>query len=161
MNTASTRLVTRAFALEHLDHEPLASVLDRLIEEDLDLVDRRGVVRLGERELALDGLQVLAQEETTISQVLLQERLSPEQDASVSGTSFCGGVSCLERAPTSPLRYSRSNAKRWTLTLMSSALTSLRLRVVSFWNSSKRFSSASHATASASITNDLVPSLIH
>ena len=47
------------------------------------------------------------------------------------------------------------------MTLTSSTLTSLRLRVLSFWNSSKRFSSVSHATASASMTKDFVPSLMH
>jgi hypothetical protein len=53
-----------------------------------------------------------------------------------------------------------SNAKMWTLIVMSSTLTSLRLRFVISWNGSSFLVVLSQATASQSRTNDLAPSLI-
>lgn len=75
MNTPSTRFVARAFTLEHLDHQAFAAVLDRLVKEELDLVDRRGILGLRKGEFAFDGLEMLAEEDAAFVQVLREERL--------------------------------------------------------------------------------------
>lgn len=75
MDTPPTRFVARAFAFEHLDHQALAAVLDRLVEEELDLVHRRGILGLRKGELAFDRLEMLAEEDAAFLQVLCEERL--------------------------------------------------------------------------------------
>lgn len=53
-----------------------------------------------------------------------------------------------------------SKAKMWTLMVISSSLTSLRLRFVISWNGNSFLVALSQATASQSSTNESAPSLI-
>lgn len=75
VDTPPTRFVARAFAFEHLDHQAFAAVLDRLVKEELDLVDRRGILGLRKGEFAFDGLEMLAEENAAFVQVLCEQRL--------------------------------------------------------------------------------------
>ena len=78
VHAALARLVRRALALEHLDHEPLAARLDRLVEEDLDRFVRVRIARRRERKLADDGLEVGVQELAALLERALQQRLAVE-----------------------------------------------------------------------------------
>lgn len=62
---------------------------------------------------------------------------------------------------TSPFKYKQSNANTATRTVISSSLTSLRLRVLSTWKGKILDSTLSQATASQSKMNDVVVGLIH
>jgi hypothetical protein len=75
MNRASARFVRRAFTFEHLDHQPLATLLDALVEEDLDLLDAGRVLGRCESELLFDRLEVLAEETTAFLEILAEKRL--------------------------------------------------------------------------------------
>lgn len=75
MNTSATRLVARALSLEHLDHQPFAAILDALVEEDLDVLDVRRVVRSRECKLSFDGFERFVEQLPTPVKVLSQQRL--------------------------------------------------------------------------------------
>lgn len=91
MDTPPTRFVARAFTFEHLDHQTLAAVLDRLVEEELDLVDRRGVLGLRKGEFAFDRLKMFTEKDAAFVQVLPKERLeSKERDIPLMSEKFRG-----------------------------------------------------------------------
>ena len=56
-----TRLIVTELALEHLHHEPLAAILDALLQERLDLFHSLGIGSRRKLKFALHRLEVLLQ----------------------------------------------------------------------------------------------------
>lgn len=79
MDGSTRGLVGGSFSLEQLDHESLTSLLDASVEEDLNLFDVRRVLGSSECELALDWLERVSHQLSTMFQVLSQQRLFTRQ----------------------------------------------------------------------------------
>ena len=62
-------------ALHHFDHQTLTAVLDTLIQERLNLLDRLVIHTLSERKLAVDFLEMLPQELAAFCKRFVQKGL--------------------------------------------------------------------------------------
>ena len=66
IDTTAAGLIVAGFALEHLDHEALTSILDTLLQEGLDFFDSIAVASLREAELSGDLLEVFLEQSPTL-----------------------------------------------------------------------------------------------
>jgi hypothetical protein len=74
--TPLARLIPALLAVQHLDHQPLARSLDRLVEERLDLVQLLAIHRCGKGKLALDRPEGLVQQLAALPERLLHDSLA-------------------------------------------------------------------------------------
>jgi hypothetical protein len=74
--TPLARLIPALLAVQHLDHQPLARSLDRLVEERLDLVQLLAIHRCGEGKLALDRPEGLVQQLAALPERFLHDSLA-------------------------------------------------------------------------------------
>jgi hypothetical protein len=75
VHASPARLVRCILSIEHLDHETLARILDALVEEGLDLLNGVRVATLGECKLPLYSLEVLSEQVSSTSEILLEQSL--------------------------------------------------------------------------------------
>src|SRR5690606_10793062 len=103
VSTALAGFIPALFAIQHLDHQTLARCLDRFVEECLDLVQLLPIHVCGKGKFALNGLERLVKQRTTLPEWLFHHRLAVEieevesEHAHLSLDVFCFDVLLLTR----------------------------------------------------------------